>query len=210
MEKGTFDGNEGNNVLWKCVVLALLVLGSFYVDVTCKLKMKTTKIILLTLGILISTKAFACTCAIKILSDWQKSEIENSECIFIGEVVEINESDLTFKIKVIESLDGGEGSGNIYIGKNWKYCSPYVSEKGKWIIYGHMEDGFLRLNMCGISRSFDYPIVNPIPPSPELYEKKMTEKDRKKALDKLRAENMEIALSDLELEIVALRKKREK
>ena len=72
-----------------------------------------------------------------------------------------------------------------------------------------MEDGFLRLNMCGISRSFQYPIVNHIPPSPELYEKNMTEKERKKIYEKLRAENMEIALSELELEITALRKRRD-
>jgi len=159
--------------------------------------------------LLISFKSFACTCAIKKLSDWQKSELENSECIFIGEVIDINNSDLTFKIKVTESLDGGDSNGNIYIGKNWKYCSPYVSETGRWIVYGHMEDGFLRLNMCGISRSFDYPIVNPLPPSPELYEKQMTEIEKQNLIEKIRAENMKIALSDLELEIIALRKIRD-
>ncbi|MFD0992817.1 hypothetical protein [Tenacibaculum geojense] len=158
--------------------------------------------------LLISLKSFACTCAIKKLSEWQKYELENSECIFIGEVIEVNDSNLTFKIKVTESLDGGDSIGNIYIGKNWKYCSPYIQENGKWIVYGNMEDGFLRLNICGISRSFDYPIVNPLPPSPELYEKSMTEKERKKVSDKMLAENMKIALSDLKLEIIALRKRR--
>jgi len=159
--------------------------------------------------LLISFKGIACTCAIKKLSEWQKWEIENSECIFIGEVIELNESDLTYKVKVTESLDGGDKVGTVYTGKNWKYCSPYISEMGKWIIYGHMEDGFLRLNMCGISRSFENPIVNPIPPSPELYEKDMTEKERKNVFDKMRAENMKIALSDLELELKALRKRRD-
>jgi len=159
--------------------------------------------------LLISLKSFACTCAIKKLSEWQKYELENSECIFIGEVIEVNESDLTYKIKVTESLDGGDKVGTLYTGKNWKYCSPYISEIGKWIIYGHMEDGFLRLNMCGISRSFENPIVNPIPPSPELYEKNMTEKERKKVFDKMRAENKKIALSDLDLELKSLRKRRD-
>ena len=133
--------------------------------------------------LLISFKGIACTCAIKKLSEWQKWEIENSECIFIGEVIEVNESDLTYKVKVTESLDGGDKVGTVYTGKNWKYCSPYISEIGKWIIYGHIEDGFLRLNMCGISRSFENPIVNPIPPpSPELYEKKNDRKRKKKSL----------------------------
>lgn len=160
--------------------------------------------------LLISFKGIACTCKIKKLSEWQKLEIENSECIFIGEVIEVNESDLTYKVKVTESLDGGDKVGTVYYGKNWKYCSPYISEIGKWIIYGHIEDGFLRLNMCGISRSFENPIVNPIPPSPELYEKNMTEKERKKVFDKIRAENMKIALTDLDLELKALRKRRDK
>jgi len=154
-------------------------------------------------------KSFACTCAIKRLSDLQKSELENSECIFIGEVIEVNNSDLTFKIKVTESLDGGDSIGNIYVGKNWKYCSPYVEKNGKWIVYGNMEYGFLRLNMCGISRSFENPMVNPIPPSPELYEENTSEKERKKIYEKLSAENMKIAVSDLKLEIIALRKIRD-
>lgn len=159
--------------------------------------------------LLISFKSFACTCAIKKLSEWQKYELENSECIFIGEVIEVNNSDLTFKIKVTESLDGRGDKGNVYVGKNWKYCEPYIEEKGKWIVYGKMENGFLRLNMCGISRSFDYPIVNPLPPSPYLYEKQMTEKEKQNLIEKVRAENMKIALSDLELEITDLRKRRD-
>ncbi|PHQ28867.1 hypothetical protein [Leeuwenhoekiella nanhaiensis] len=159
--------------------------------------------------LLTSFKGIACTCAIKKLSELQKSEIENSECIFIGEVIEVNESDLTYKVKVTESLDGGDKVGTVYTGKNWKYCSPYISELGKWIIYGHMEGGFLRLNMCGISRSFENPIMNPIPlPSPELFEKNITEKERKKIFDKMQAENMKNALSDLELELKVLRKRR--
>jgi hypothetical protein len=144
----------------------------------------------------ISMKSFACDCGIKKLSEWQKSEIENSECIFVGEVIEINKTDLTFKIKVTESLDGGDAIGNIYIGKNWAYCSPYVEKKGTWIVYGQMEDGFLRLNMCGISRSFDNPVVSPfILPSSES--------------EKAKSEIIKVALSELELEITALRKRRD-
>lgn len=159
--------------------------------------------------LLISFKGIACTCAIKKLSEWQKLEIENSECIFIGEVIEVNESDLTYKVKVTESLDSGDKVGTVYNGKNWRYCSPYISKIGKWIIYGHMEDGFLRLNMCGISRNFENPIVNLIPPSPELSEKNMTEKERKRVFDKMRVENMKIALFELKLELKALRKRRD-
>jgi hypothetical protein len=156
----------------------------------------------------ISIKTFACTCAPKKLSEWQKSEIENSECIFIGEVIEVNKTDLTFKIKVIESLDGGDEKGNTYIGKNWKSCSPYVSEKGKWIIYGHMEDGFLRLNMCGISRTFKNPMVYPSLPPREFFEKKLSESEQRKILKNLEIKDSITAKTNLNNEIIALRKLR--
>lgn len=160
--------------------------------------------------LLISLKGLACDCALKTLSDWQKSELENSEFIFIGDVIEVNDSDWTFKIKVTEPLVGGDSIGNIYVGKNWKYCSPYVHEKGKWIVYGTMEEGFLRLNICGISRSFSNPVVNLLPPPPELKGKRTTEKKREEIYENLLAENLKIGLSDLELEIGALRKIRDK
>jgi hypothetical protein len=134
--------------------------------------------------------------------------MENSECIFIGEVFEINNKDLTYKIKVIESLDGGDEIGNIYLGKNWKGCEPFIEEKGKWLIYGHTENGYLRTNMCGISRSFDYPVVVHIPPKPELYKNK-SELEKKRLFEKSRTENLKIAKSELELELKALRKNRD-
>ncbi|KAB1070358.1 hypothetical protein F6U93_02050 [Tamlana haliotis] len=165
------------------------------------------KIYLAIILLLISLKSFACTCKTKSLSTWQKYELENSECIFIGEIIEVNKSDLTFKIRVTESLDGGDEIGNVYVGKNWKYCSPYVSETGKWIIYGHMESGFLRLNMCGISRPFDNPSTltsDHTPPSPpkSTNEQNNYEQIRKEYLVKVK--------KDLELEIVGLRKERDK
>ncbi len=168
--------------------------------------MKLSKIILLTFGILISIKSYACTCKTKSLSEWQKWEIENSECIFIGEIISIDEADLTFKIKVTESLDGGDADGNIYIGKNWKYCHPYVEKNGKWIIYGKMENGFLRLNMCGISRPFDKPSTltsDHTPPPPKSI-------NEQNVLDKIREESLVKATKDLRLEIVALREERDK
>ena len=147
-------------------------------------------------------KMFACECGIHKLSYLQKVEYENSECIFIGEVTDVNKSENTFIVKVVESLDGGDEIGNIYFGKNWSTCSPYIREKGKWIIYGSSENGFLRLNMCGISRDFENPDNNfslidiPLNES-QLSSKLEIKKAKKKAKDLLR------------LEIIALRKKRD-
>lgn len=104
--------------------------------------------------------AFACDCIPKRLEELQNIELENSECIFVGEIIEINK-DLTYKIRVVESLDGGDLQGNVYIGENWKSCQPYVEEKGFWLVYGQTENGFLKMNICGISRSFDKPQAPP-------------------------------------------------
>ena len=92
---------------------------------------------------------FACDCPFKSLEELQKREMENSECIFIGEIIELN-NDLTYKIKVIESLDGGDLQDNIYIGKNWKSCQPYIEKIGTWLVYGRMESGFLKMNICKV------------------------------------------------------------
>ena len=156
---------------------------------------------------LFSINSFGCDCKQKTLSEWQKYELENSDYIFVGEVIEVNDADLTFKVIVTEMLVGGDSIGHIYIGKNWEYCSPYIDKNGKWLVYGNMEGGFLRLTMCGISRSFSNPIVNPIPPPTQLDEMKIADKETE--YKSLQAENRKTALSDLELEIAALRKIRD-
>ena len=51
------------------------------------------------------------------LSDHQEYEVENSEYIFIGEVLEIDKSTDTYKVKVIENLKNCDNEGVIYMGK---------------------------------------------------------------------------------------------
>ncbi|WP_405207178.1 hypothetical protein [Aquimarina sp. LLG6339-5] len=161
--------------------------------------------------IFLSVKMFPCTCGLSRLSDKQKWEMENSECIFIGEVLEIDSANHTYKVKVVESLDGGDEVENIYLGKNWTSCTPYIGKKGKWIIYGYMEEGFLRLNLCGISRSFNYPVVNPAPPPfPQLNEKPKSKIERKNQSKKRRSKDIEKGLTELNAEIDVLRKVRDK
>ncbi|TYP72118.1 hypothetical protein [Aquimarina intermedia] len=159
----------------------------------------------------VSKEMIACTCGLSRLSEKQKWAIENSECIFIGEVFEIDKHNQTYKIRVSESLDGGDTPNNIYLGKNWKTCTPYINEEGKWIVYGSMEDGFLRLNLCGISRSFNYPVIYPTPPPPpELNEKPKSKIERKNDYQKRKEKNIEKGLAELNAEIDALRKLRDK
>ena len=86
----------------------------------------------------------------------QKYSAANSECVLVGKIKIIDPKEQIFEIEVIESFDGSDIQGNSYIGKGWKYCSPFVEHEGFWIIYGYTEDGYLRPNICGISRSFDF------------------------------------------------------
>ncbi|AZQ44433.1 hypothetical protein [Nonlabens ponticola] len=159
--------------------------------------------------ILTAAKSFACNCGIVRLSDLQQSELAKSECIFIGEVIEIDDTNLTFKIIVTESLDSGDAIGNTYLGKNWKSCSPVVDAHGQWIMYGQMKDGFLRPNLCGISRSFEDPIVRKVSNNPNLYSKNINDEERKRLFNKLQIENKRKAITDLDHEINALRRLRD-
>lgn len=174
----------------------------------------TQKTVLISfLLLLVSKEMIACTCGLSRLSEKQKWAIENSECIFIGEVFEIDKLNQTYKVRVSESLDGGDISNNIYVGKNWKSCSPYIDKKGKWLVYGSVEDGFLRLNLCGISRSFNYPVIYPTPPPPPppgLNKKPKSEIEHKNNYQKRRAKNIEKGLAELNAEIDTLRKLRDK
>jgi len=108
---------------------------------------------------LIPIVCYPCDCVMKNLinpsHNVQTAAMKASECILVGKVTYVDRVNQIFKLRVIESLDGGDLQGNMYIGKNWKYCFPYVQEKGTWLIYGFTEDGYLKINICGISRSFD-------------------------------------------------------
>ena len=148
-----------------------------------------------------------CTCPPMRLADHQKEEVANSEYIFIGEVVEIDHSTDTYKIKVIEDLKNCDNEGVIYTGKNWASCSPYIDSKGKWLIYAKMEKDYLKVNLCGISRSLDNPqnVFNSAPsPLPKENETKREYRVRR---EKWKRANKEKSKEDLNKEIKALKER---
>jgi hypothetical protein len=108
--------------------------------------------------LLFSIKTFACNCPkVEELKDKQISEYENSECIFIGEIFEIDYENQIFKIKVTESFKGSK-IGEIYNGKFDSSCGPRIDHEGIWLIYGNFFDSsILTANECGLSRSFKKP-----------------------------------------------------
>ena len=174
--------------------------------------MENKRIILLILLIFfININSFACSCVPSKLSIKQKQEIENSECVFIGEVININSENNTYEIIVKESIDGNESIGEIFIGKNHKYCTPNITKKGKWIIYGKIEGDFLVTNICGISRSFENPELNLYTQIPRLIptmnEKEYWKNKKEKRYEKWMQENKKNAQIQLKKEIKALRKR---
>ncbi|PQB07308.1 hypothetical protein BST83_09175 [Polaribacter filamentus] len=159
--------------------------------------------ILLLIITLISTKAIACNCSIpKSLKAVQDYEFENSECIFIGEVLKIDSEKNTFEIRVVESFNGDE-IGKIYSGIYDNQCGPTIDGKGKWLIYANSYENKIEINTCGLTRSFEYPESNITATSEFLktYEKEYKQEKRDSDL-KFRAQ------LDLKNEIINLRKRR--
>jgi len=169
--------------------------------------MKHTLNILLLILTLISSKAIACNCTIpKSLKAIQDYEFENSECIFIGEIIKIDSENNSFEIKIVESFNGDE-IGKTYSGIYDKYCGPIIDEKGKWLIYGNFNsENLIEINTCGLTRSLENPENNisaTIPPEPLA----PNETESKAKFEKQRAEWKIRAKSDLEKEIIDLRKR---
>ena len=123
--------------------------------------MKTQILLLLFLTFLIPNKSNACECPIpKKLESVQTREFENSNYIFVGEIIELDTKKEIFKVKVVESFNGDE-NGKIYNGIYNGTCEPIIDKKGKWLIYGNVnEDKLLEISLCGLTRSFENPEKN--------------------------------------------------
>ena len=152
--------------------------------------MKIRTYILTGLAFLIGFGVFACSCPVyKNLEIFQFGEFEQSECVFIGEVLEFNPEEKSYRIKVVDSFKGTE-NGLIYEGTYDQQCGPIINGVGKWIFYGHTDsNGVLNVNECGLSRSFENPVHDFLD-----YEKSKSEISKQ-------------AQTDLELEIEGLRNK---
>ena len=174
-----------------------------------KKKMKIKIKIILILLFISSINLYACNCKYQgNLEVLQNIEFNNSECIFIGEVIDIDSENNVFEVIIIESFNGIE-IGEIYSGLYDKYCGPIINEKGKWLIYGNFNsENQIVINHCGLSRSFENPENNTSasnPPEPllpnTLISKSESESEKRMTEWKKRAK------SDLDKEIIYLRKR---
>jgi hypothetical protein len=158
---------------------------------------------------LASTKMIACTCSFpKNLKAIQDYEFENSECIFIGEVIEIDPINSLFQFKVVESFKGEE-IGTVYTGNYDQMCGPIIDQTGNWLIYGNFNnENQIVINHCGLTRSLNSPEDNisaTKPPKPSLPNEKETESEVERKMTEWRLR----AKSDLENEIKKLRNRTE-
>jgi len=139
--------------------------------------MKHSILTFILISLLISFKSLACTCAKPIsLKAIQDYEYENSEFVFIGEVIELNLNINYFKIRVIESFKGGDKEA-IYSGTYDEQCGPIIGRKGKWLIYANLNsNNILEVNECGLTRSLKNPEYNTVISG--LIEKKLTASEK--------------------------------
>ena len=149
-----------------------------------------------------------CTCATpKSLEAQQEHNFSISDVVFIGEVIKINQEKNTFKVEVIESFKG-INSNQIYDGSFDPFCHPYINEKGKWMIYGFInEDCIVEIISCGISRSFKHPENNimVLPPPPIPTDEKLNQNEQKIERSNYKKRIQNIAQKDLTTEINKLR-----
>jgi hypothetical protein len=125
------------------------------------------QILLIILLAVMTFSAFACDCTRNSnLKEAQKASFEESDLVFIGEVVSIGEN-LKYKYKgwfdnrifEIEVTEGFKGAtiGDILKGRSLTSCST-APEPGIWLIYANIdEEGFMTFSYCGLSRAFNKP-----------------------------------------------------
>jgi hypothetical protein len=99
-------------------------------------------------------------------------EYDNSELVFIGEIIELTNSKSKFKVVAKEIFKGDIFENCELIGRVGFVAEPIIRNTGLWLIYGTIQEGELVLNVCGLSRDlerpyesqyFNHPIVPPPP-----------------------------------------------
>lgn len=120
--------------------------------------------------LLLSFPGIFCDCdKIDNLAEAQKIEFSNSDLVFVGEVIDSDNFNGTYKFKVIELFKGKVKEG-IIKGTSFSSCGLLPQkEDGLWLFYtNELEVGSINIFDCGLSRSFRFPFIfsdeTPLPP----------------------------------------------
>jgi hypothetical protein len=87
----------------------------------------------------------------------RKISFNNSNFVFIGELIEFDTIEYTFTFRIIEVFKGDSISA-IIKGKVFDSCSLFPREKSNWIVYADLKEGLIDISQCLASRSEISPI----------------------------------------------------
>jgi len=153
----------------------------------------------------VSTNSFCCDCKeLGTLDSLRKIGFDVSDKVFLGELVSVDTTDLSYTFRVIEQFKGDFKSTTIK-GKYYNICSLFPRVFAKWIVYANDSgEEFIDVSHCLASRSEMDPMCANcyIPPPPSNFTEKDIE-DNQKRMEILKAK----AKEDWYLEIEWLRKK---
>jgi hypothetical protein len=128
--------------------------------------MRRLKIISLLILFFLSIESYCCKCK------------DLGTKVFLGELIDIDTTDFTYTLKIIEQFKG-DFKSTIINGKYFDSCSKFPREKGKWIIYANIEnDEFININQCLGSRSELNPMCIGCYEIPPPLHPNSTEKDK--------------------------------
>jgi len=106
----------------------------------------------------LSDYAFSCDC--KVLQSLEKVRqisINESDIIFLGELIEFDTVNFSYSFKIIEMYKGVH-KDSIIMGKVFSSCSLFPVDKSKWIVYAKAKGNLIDISECLASRSEENPI----------------------------------------------------
>lgn len=141
------------------------------------------------------TESLACKCkTIKSYDELINISYNSSNLVFLGELIKLDTLKDEYSFLVLELFKGDNKTDTI-IYKPQTSCSLYISEKGRWIIYGNIiNDNYIDISQCGASRSERKPTCFNCP-----FWKKMIPDPR---LSKLEMEKHKIKVDSLQLQVL--------
>ena len=158
----------------------------------------------LILILFLTLKGYSCSCPPQNkFHDQRVIEYEGADIILIGDVTLNSKDKNLHEIKILEIFKGEHLIKCEFLeGINSKYCYPTINENGKWLIYGRIEEGFFKLNDCGLSRSFKRPHENSYF---HIIESMMKFKNPKINMKMVQEKVVEISKQELTIEVGILR-----
>ena len=172
--------------------------------------MNITNTIKILVIILFSLSDYALGCDCKDLRPLEKvrqMSINESDIIFLGELIEIDTANYTYSFRIIEKFKG-EHNDSIINGKLFGSCSVFPSDRGKWIVYAKVKEDMINISECLASRSEKNPICLNCYQIPSPLSRYSNKKEKKKFIlerDSLRNK----AIEDWNNEIEFLRRQKQ-